>query len=132
LIACEIRALYLVWVSEHFFELIQLSLVDLHVYSTASSPIVRVKSAGVTPFLVVSFITKITKIVAGMGRKYFNEQPEPHSMNGLNVPTDDDTRERVRDALRSADDHNETEFLDALLKVIEYERDETFDTSELI
>jgi len=53
-------------------------------------------------------------------------------MNGLNVPTDDDTRERVRDALRSADDHNETEFLDALLKVIEYERDETFDTSELI
>jgi len=81
---------------------------------------------------VVSFITKITKIVAGMGRKYFNEQPEPHSMNGLNVPTDDDTRERVRDALRSADDHNETEFLDALLKVIEYERDETFDTSELI
>ena len=53
-------------------------------------------------------------------------------MNWLNVPKDDDTRERVRDALRSTNDHNETEFLNALLKVIEYERDETFDSSELI
>lgn len=74
----------------------------------------------------------ITKMTAGMWRKYFNEQLEPLPMNGLNIPKDDDTRERVRDALRSADDHNETEFLNALLKVIEYERNETFDSSELI
>jgi len=53
-------------------------------------------------------------------------------MDGLSIPRDDDTRERVRDALRSVDDHNETEFLNALLKVIEYERDETFDSSELL
>ena len=53
-------------------------------------------------------------------------------MGGLSIPRDEDTRERVRDALRSANGHNETEFLNALLKVIEYERDETFDSSELI
>ena len=53
-------------------------------------------------------------------------------MNGLNVPKNDVTQERVQDALRSTDDHNETEFLNALLKIIEYERDETFNSSELI
>jgi len=39
-------------------------------------------------------------------------------MSGLNVLKDDVTRERAQDALRSTDDHNETEFLNALLKII--------------
>ncbi|WP_408957567.1 hypothetical protein [Natrinema sp. 74] len=49
-------------------------------------------------------------------------------MNDLSIPTDDETRERVREALEEADQHDEIEYLDSLLTVIEYERDDTFDT----
>ena len=66
------------------------------------------------------------------GEEVLQSAPRIHFMNGLSVPKDEVTRERVQDALRSTDDHNETEFLNALLKIIEYERDETFNSSELI
>jgi hypothetical protein len=66
------------------------------------------------------------------GEEVLQSVPRIHFMNGLSVPKDEVTRERAQDALRSTDDHNETEFLNALLKLIEYERDETFNSSELI
>ena len=44
------------------------------------------------------------------------------------IDIDDNTREQARDALRATDQHDEQEYLDALITVIDYHRDETFDT----
>ena len=40
----------------------------------------------------------------------------------------DDTRKRAREALRESDRHDEIEYLSALITVIDYHRDPTFDT----
>jgi hypothetical protein len=93
---------------------------------------VRVKSLLVNLFQVTLNHNDDYRDGRWYGEEVLQSAPRIHFMNGLNVPKDDVTRERVQDALRSTDDHNETEFLNALLKIIEYERDETFNSSELI
>ncbi|CCQ35780.1 uncharacterized protein Nmlp_1581 [Natronomonas moolapensis 8.8.11] len=66
-----------------------------------------------------------------MERKWFEEHSGP-PIHGLSVLRGDETREHVRDVIQNANDHNETEFSNALLEAIEHERDETFESSESI
>jgi hypothetical protein len=39
-----------------------------------------------------------------------------------------ETRDRAREALRETDQHGDIQYLDALITVIDYHRDNTFDT----
>ncbi|WP_129112930.1 hypothetical protein [Halegenticoccus tardaugens] len=54
---------------------------------------------------------------------------EPHIDDNLIIDfASDDTRSRAREALKEADQHDEIEYLSALITVIDYHRDPTFDT----
>ena len=54
---------------------------------------------------------------------------EPHMDDSLIIDfANDDTRKRAREALRESDRHDEIEYLSALIAVIDYHRDPTFDT----
>ena len=51
---------------------------------------------------------------------------EPHRNDDLIIPRADDVREHALAALKITDDHAEQEYLEALITVIDYHRDPTF------
>ena len=58
--------------------------------------------------------------------------PEPHMTDDLILDFTDNTLTRAREALRNTDQHDEQEYLSALITVIKYHQDPEFDAANLL